>query len=150
MADVLTPEQRRLNMSRIKGRNTKPERLVRCALHARGFRFRLHQDRLPGRPDIVLSRYQTVIMVHGCFWHGHGCRLCKMPSTRREFWMEKIRRNHERDIAVTKDLEKLGWKVIVVWECAIRGRAANHIENVFGRISALILGKRRRILEVSA
>src|SRR5262245_20506194 len=93
MADVLTPEQRRLNMSRIRGADTKPERLVRSALHARGFRFRLHRRDLPGKPDLALPRYRAVILVHGCFWHGHKCSLFQLPETRREFWEAKIRGN---------------------------------------------------------
>src|SRR5450631_1336300 len=97
MTDVLSPEQRRFNMSRIRGSNTKPELQVRRGLHAMGLRFRLHDRRLPGRPDMVLTRYRTVIFIHGCFWHGHGCRLSKMPATRQDFWRAKIEGNAARD-----------------------------------------------------
>lgn len=120
--DVLTVEQRRLNMSRIRGRNTKPELLLRRGLHARGLRFRLHRRELPGRPDIVFPRFRAVVFVHGCFWHGHGCHLFAMPATRPEFWREKIGRNAERDGRVVAALRASGWRVLTVWECALRGR----------------------------
>lgn len=121
MADVLTPEQRRLNMSRIRGCDTKPEMFLRRGLHARGLRFRLHRRDLPGRPDLVFPLHRAIIFVHGCFWHDHGCALCKAPATRPDFWMSKISRNAERDQQVLSDLVKTGWRVLVVWECAIRG-----------------------------
>src|ERR1700719_1649815 len=97
MGDVLTPEQRRLNMSRIRGRDTKPELLLRRGLHAAGLRFRLHTERLPGRPGLVFPRYRAAILVHGCFWHGHDCPLFKLPATRSEFWASKIAGNRTRD-----------------------------------------------------
>lgn len=109
-------------MSRIRGSNTKPEVLVRSALHALGFRFRLHDRRLPGTPDIVLRRHRAVIFVNGCFWHGHGCKYSKMPNTRAEFWRQKISRTKARDTAAIEQLLNLGWNVIVVWECSLRGR----------------------------
>lgn len=121
MTDVLTPEQRRLNMSRIRGRDTKPEMFLRRGLHARGLRFRLHKRDLPGRPDMVFPAWGAVIFVHGCFWHNHGCALCKVPMTRSEFWITKIARNNERDRQVIEKLIKNGWRVLVVWECAMRG-----------------------------
>src|SRR5512146_2866358 len=108
-------------MSRIRGKNTKPEVLLRSALHRSGFRFRLHDRRLPGRPDIVLPRYRTVIMVHGCFWHRHqGCRFAYVPKTRVAFWREKFARNVERDRRTGNALRKLGWHVLTVWECKLR------------------------------
>src|SRR5215471_13052693 len=97
MADVLTPEQRRLNMSRIRGRDTKPELLLRRSLHARGLRFRLHRRDLPGCPDLVFPRFRAAIFVHGCFWHGHTCPMFKMPKTRTVFWRNKIHKNLDRD-----------------------------------------------------
>lgn len=121
MADVLTSEQRQLNMSRIRGRDTKPEMFLRRGLHARGLRFRLHRRDLPGTPDLVFSSYKAVIFVHGCFWHGHGCRLSKIPETRREFWLAKIRANLERDQRARYDLLESGWRVLSLWECALRG-----------------------------
>jgi len=108
-------------MSRIRSKNTKPEILVRKWLHKQGFRFRLHQKDLPGKPDIVLPKYRTVIFVHGCFWHRHpGCKKTTTPSTNTEFWEEKFRKNVDRDVRNRETLEALGWKVIVVWECEVK------------------------------
>lgn len=121
MTDVHTPEARTRNMRAIRSKNTKPELMVRKALHARGFRYRLDGACLPGRPDIVLPKYKTVIFVHGCFWHGHQCKYFKRPKTRTEFWSEKIRTNKERDQRSVVELLSLGWHVIIVWECALKG-----------------------------
>jgi len=108
-------------MSRIKGRNTKPELAVRSLLHRMGYRFRLHKANLPGKPDIVLARYKTVIFVHGCFWHRHkDCRFAYTPKSRTEFWLKKLESNVIRDIQVKSDLELLGWRVITLWECELR------------------------------
>ena len=108
-------------MTSIRGKNTKPEILVRKGLHARGFRFRLHNKKLPGSPDIVLPKYGVAIMVNGCFWHGHkGCRYATKPKTNIEFWETKIVRNRHRDEVTTAHLEALGWTVITVWECELR------------------------------
>ncbi|MBR4299300.1 MAG: DNA mismatch endonuclease Vsr [Bacteroidales bacterium] len=125
MADILTPIQRHSCMSRIRGKDTKPEIRVRKGLHRRGFRFRLQDRRLPGRPDITLPKYGVAIMVNGCFWHGHkGCRYATKPRTNPEFWETKIERNRHRDEVTTAHLEALGWTVITVWECELRGKAA--------------------------
>ena len=124
MADKLSSTQRKYCMSRIRGKNTKPEILVRKGLHARGFRFRLHNKKLPGSPDIVLPKYGVAIMVNGCFWHGHkGCRYATKPKTNVEFWETKIARNQHRDEVTNAHLEALGWHVITVWECELRGRS---------------------------
>jgi DNA mismatch endonuclease (patch repair protein) len=123
MVDVLTPEQRRLNMSRIRGKDTKPELLLRRGLHALGLRYRLHCKDLPGRPDIVFPRYRVAVLVHGCFWHGHDCPLFKLPATRREFWQAKIEGNRARDGRDLAALAAAGWSVLVVWECALKGPA---------------------------
>src|SRR5580698_1338192 len=120
MVDVLPSEQRRLNMSRIKGRDTKPEKLLRSALHARGLRFRLHRRDLPGRPDVVFVRSKVVVFVHGCFWHEHGCSYSKLPATRTAFWKAKLAGNKQRDARTLEDLRDTGWRVVVVWECALR------------------------------
>ena len=121
MADILSKTQRSYNMSRIRGKNTKPEILVRKGLHACGFRFRLHNKKLPGSPDIVLPKYGVAIMVNGCFWHGHkGCRFATRPKSNVEFWETKIARNRHRDEITTAHLEALGWHVITVWECELR------------------------------
>ena len=121
MADKLTSSQRSHCMSRIRGKNTKPEILVRKGLHASGFRFRLHNKKLPGSPDIVLPKYGVAIMVNGCFWHGHkGCRYATKPKTNIEFWETKIARNRHRDEVTAAHLEALGWTVITIWECELR------------------------------
>lgn len=121
MVDVLTQEQRRLNMSRIQGRNTNIELQVRKLLYANGFRFRLHRRDLPGNPDIVLAKYHACIFVHGCFWHGHSCSLFRLPATRQEFWSQKLNGNRKRDALVTQSLLEQGWRVLTIWECALRG-----------------------------
>ena len=119
--DTLTLSLRSHCMSRIRGKNTKPEILVRKGLHARGFRFRLHDKKLPGRPDIVLPKYGVAIMVNGCFWHGHkGCQYATKPKSNVEFWEAKIARNRHRDEVTTAHLEALGWTVITIWECELR------------------------------
>ena len=121
MSDTLSQTQRSYNMSRIRGKNTKPEILVRKGLHTRGFRFRIHNKSLPGSPDIVLPKYGVAIMVNGCFWHGHkGCRYATKPKSNVEFWEAKIARNRHRDEVTKAHLEALGWTVITVWECELR------------------------------
>lgn len=116
--DRLSKQRRSWNMSRIRGKDTKPEIRVRSLLHRMGFRFRLHRRDLPGKPDIVLPAYRTVIFVHGCFWHRHpGCRFAYTPKSRVDFWQTKFRRNVERHQEVTAALEELGWRVVVIWEC---------------------------------
>ena len=121
MTDVLTPEQRAHCMSRIRGKDTKPEVILRRALHAKGYRFRLHRRDLPGTPDIVLPKYSTVINVHGCFWHMHDCRYGTVrPKTHAAFWEAKRQSTVERDKATNKNLHALGWRVLTVWECQTR------------------------------
>jgi DNA mismatch endonuclease (patch repair protein) len=109
-------------MSAIRDRNTKPELVVRRALHRLGLRFRLHDRRLPGRPDLVFPKHRAVVFVHGCFWHHHDCHLFKWPQTRSEFWRGKIKRNVQNDEAALSQLRAGGWRVAVVWECALKGR----------------------------
>lgn len=135
MVDSLTPEQRSAQMSRIRGANTKLEVLVRKGLHARGLRYRLGGAGLPGRPDIVLPKYRTVIFVHGCFWHGHDCPLYRLPKTRTEFWQAKINGNKQRDKRVSDQLTSAGWHVIEVWECALRGQPAALQEAAFDQLA---------------
>ena len=121
MADVLTPEQRRKCMSRIRSRNTRPEIIIRKFLFAHGFRFRINVKRLPGTPDIVLRKYKTVIFVNGCFWHGHeGCRYFRLPKSNVDFWKNKIERNKERDLQERIKLRDMGWHVIQFWECQLK------------------------------
>lgn len=121
--DVHSPEQRSRNMSRIRGRDTRPELLIRRGLHGRGFRFRLHARDLPGRPDIVLPKHRVVIFVNGCFWHGHDCPMFRLPATRPEFWLTKIEGNRARDTVSAVTLADAGWRSFTVWECALRSRA---------------------------
>ncbi|MBP5688916.1 MAG: DNA mismatch endonuclease Vsr [Muribaculaceae bacterium] len=120
MADKMTPEQRHHCMSRIHSRDTKPEMIVRRWLWSQGYRYRLNVKQLPGRPDIVLTRFSTVIFVNGCFWHAHdGCDKYRIPLTNVDFWTEKFRRNRERDERNYRLLHKMGWYVLVVWECQL-------------------------------
>ena len=121
MADNHSVEQRSYNMSRIRSTNTKPELLVRHFLFANGFRYRLNVSRLPGKPDIVLKKHNTVIFINGCFWHGHeGCRYYVIPKTRTEWWLGKINRTKNRDATAYDALKQAGWKVIVIWECELK------------------------------
>lgn len=123
MVDVVDVATRSRMMAGIGSKNTKPEIQVRRYLHARGFRFRLHDKRLPGKPDVVLPKWKAVIFVHGCFWHWHGCRYFKLPKTNTEFWREKLSANKRRDEANCAQLVALGWRVLVIYECALRNDA---------------------------
>lgn len=139
MTDVLTPEQRHECMSRVRSKNTKPELIVRRYLFSRGFRFRINVKRLPGTPDIVLRKYRTVIFVNGCFWHGHeGCKYFVPPKSNTDFWMNKIKRNQERDLKARVQLRDMGWHVIQVWECQlkpkVREMTLKSIERTLNRI----------------
>ena len=121
MTDIVSHRIRSAMMAGIKGKNTKPEMMVRKALFAQGYRFRLHRKELPGSPDVVLPGRKLAIFVNGCFWHSHsGCRLAKIPSTRPEFWIAKLERNRARDREAIVKLNELGWRVLVVWECFVR------------------------------
>jgi DNA mismatch endonuclease (patch repair protein) len=125
MTDVFTPAKRSAIMARIKGQNTKPEILVRKLVHSLGYRFRLHQNKFPGKPDLVLARHEKIIFVHGCFWHGHvGCSRAALPSTNTDFWQKKIFGNRSRDSKVRRKLSRDGWKVMVVWQCQTRDTSA--------------------------
>lgn len=115
--DTISPEARSRLMSRIKGKDTKPEMLVRSAAHRLGLRFRLHGKGLPGRPDLVFPKHRTVVFVHGCFWHRHGCKLASNPKSRQDYWLPKFERNTRRDAEHRAALEAAGWRVAVIWEC---------------------------------
>lgn len=121
MADIVDKATRSRMMSGIRGKNTKPEMIVRSGLHRRGFRFRLHQKSLPGSPDLVLRQYSAIIFVQGCFWHGHECALFKWPKSHEALWRTKIEANRARDIRAIRDLTASGWRVAEVWECALKG-----------------------------
>ena len=133
--DVHSKEVRSYNMSRIKGKDTKPEETVRKYLFSQGFRYRKNDKKLPGTPDIVLPKYKTVIFVNGCFWHGHkGCKYFVWPKNNAEFWHKKIRDNILRDQRKVRALDLLGWKVIVVWECKIKSDKENTLKNLMKEI----------------
>jgi DNA mismatch endonuclease (patch repair protein) len=141
MADVVDRATRSRMMAGIRGRDTAIERAIRKALHARGFRFRVDDRRLPGRPDIVLPRWKAVILVHGCFWHAHDCGLCRIPSTRPEFWRDKLAGNADRDERNRRQLLEGGWRVATVWECSLRGRGQQAVEAVADRLGDWLRGR---------
>lgn len=143
MSDVHSPEARRRNMAAIRAKDTAPELLLRRSLHAAGFRYRLHDRRLPGRPDIVLRRHRAVILVNGCFFHGHDCRYFKWPKTRAQFWRSKIAGNRDRDVRNIDRLLLDGWRVLVVWECALRGDKIRMTANL-AKTSAWLQGHASR------
>lgn len=122
MVDVHVTDVRSKNMRAIKAKNTKPELFVRKGLHALGKRYRLHVKELPGKPDLVFPKYKAVVFIHGCFWHGHSCYLFKEPSSKKDFWNAKISGNRARDIKHVSSLSETGWRILTVWECAIKGR----------------------------
>lgn len=129
MVDTLTPEKRSWNMSRIRSTNTKPEIIVRQVLHAMGYRFRLHNPNIPGKPDIILPKYKSVIFVHGCFWHRHkDCKYAYNPKSKVEFWQKKFAGNKIRDQFIENKLSELGWNQIVIWECETKDK--NHIQKI--------------------
>ena len=127
MVDTLTKSQRSHRMSRIRGRDTKPEMVVRRMAHALGYRFRLHRRDLPGRPDLVFPRLKAVIFVHGCFWHRHPdpkCRLARMPKSKISFWRNKLEGNRQRDLRKQQELANQGWRVLILWECELKDKVA--------------------------
>lgn len=132
--DIVNEKTRSYMMSQIRSKNTKPELIIRKALFARGYRYKIHDKKLPGKPDIVLPKYNTVIFVNGCFWHGHNCHLFRIPKTRTEFWKDKIEGNILRDKRNKELLANSGWKVIEVWECSIKGKNIEHLESVINDI----------------
>lgn len=136
LADIVDRATRSRMMSRIRGKDTAPEMLIRRGLHARGFRFRLHDRKLPGRPDIVLPARRAIIMVQGCFWHGHDCHLFRWPASRPDFWRAKIRGNVERDRQNALALQTAGWRLLTVWECALKGRERLPEDQLLAAISS--------------
>ena len=127
-------------MAKVRSTNTKPEMLVRRGLHALGFRFRLHAKSLPGHPDVVLARYHAVIFIHGCFWHGHGCRRTVFPESNEAFWRKKLQRNMELDRLHRHALSKMGWRQLVVWECALRGKGRVKVATAVSQIALWLRG----------
>jgi len=142
--DIISPERRSALMSRIRGKDTGIEVTVRKGLHRLGFRYRLGGAGLPGRPDIVLPRYRTVVFVHGCFWHGHDCPLYRLPKTRTEFWEAKIARNKMNDVKASLELTKDGWRIATVWECALRGKHGT-ADDVPSLLAKWIVGSQMRL-----
>jgi DNA mismatch endonuclease (patch repair protein) len=134
-------------MSGIRGKDTKPELLIRKGLYHRGFRYRLHDKQLAGKPDIVLRKYRAIVFIHGCFWHRHGCRLFKWPKTRTEFWRKKLDDNFQNDQKVINSLKKSGWRLCIVWECALKG-ADKDIDTVVSSIAEWLVGH-EELLEIS-
>ena len=141
MADVVDSRTRSRMMSGIRGRDTKPEMVIRRGLHARGYRYRLHSSRLPGKPDLVFPSRRAVVFVHGCFWHGHGCALFKWPTTRHQWWRSKIEATQERDRAVARQLSSDGWRQLRVWECALKGKRRLGAQQVLERAAAWLDGR---------
>ena len=133
-AKSVTPAARSANMSHIRSKDTKPEMLVRRALHRLGFRFRLHVRDLPGRPDIVLPKYATIIQVKGCFWHGHSCREGRIPNSNRDYWEPKLLRNKARDVSNERKLRRLGWSVRTLWECQLEALTKEGLDDIIARI----------------
>ncbi len=138
MPDVVSAQQRSIMMSGIKRRDTKPELLIRSELHRLGFRFRLDDRALPGRPDIVLPKYKAAIFINGCFWHVHDCHLFKWPQSKKVFWREKLGQNQIRDIANIKRLEEQDWRVLIIWECALKGKYSLKLPELIKRVSLWI------------
>jgi DNA mismatch endonuclease, patch repair protein len=130
-------------MAGIRAKNTKPEMIIRRGLHARGFRYVLHDKRLPGKPDLVFPKHRAVIFVHGCFWHGHDCHLFKWPKTRQAFWRKKIERNRENDENAIVELGNDDWRIGVVWECALKGREAKPIKVALEKCSRWLCSYKR-------
>jgi DNA mismatch endonuclease (patch repair protein) len=139
MADVHSPERRSANMRAIKQKDTGPEIQIRQLLFGRGFRFRLHVKSLPGSPDIVLPKHHVAVFVHGCFWHGHRCHLFKVPATRTQFWVEKIQANCDRDDRDVAKLLAAGWRILTVWECALKGKQKRSTTDIVDQIARWIL-----------
>lgn len=140
MPDIVDSATRSRMMAGIRSTNTRPELAIRKALHAAGFRYRLHPRDVPGKPDMAFARYRAAVFVNGCFWHGHDCPLFRLPDTRREFWTAKIERNRQRDAEVRQQLQMAGWRSLIIWECAIRGRGAPGLASIIAGASAWLRG----------
>lgn len=152
MADIVDASTRSRMMAGIRSKNTKHELEIRKKLFALGFRYRLHDQRLPGKPDIVLPKYKAVIFIHGCFWHAHDCHLFRWPTSKTAFWKKKLAGNKKRDIENIASLKKLGWRILVIWECSFRGagkKREKEIDSIvkktvkwlnFGKVSSEIKG----------
>lgn len=149
MADIVDRKTRSRMMSGIKGKDTKPELVIRKALFAKGFRYRLHDKKLPGKPDLVFPKFNAVIFVHGCFWHAHDCHLFKWPSTNEAFWREKINRNKSIDKQNCSKLVNKGWRVLEIWECALKGKKKLEFSPLIDFISVWIQSDVDQITTIS-
>ena len=145
MADIVDSATRSRMMRAIRGKDTKPEVRLRKALFAQGYRYRLHSANLPGSPDILLPRFRAAIFVHGCFWHGHDCHLFRLPTTRADFWQQKIMGNRQRDMLVQERLADEGWRVLTVWECSMKGRTRMPFDQLVARVSDWLAGSDRQL-----
>lgn len=145
MADVVSPEVRSRMMSGIRGKDTKPEITIRSGLHALGFRFRLHVKNLPGKPDLVLPKWNAVILINGCFWHGHDCHLFKWPKTRKKFWKDKIEGTRKRDERNAQALEDAGWRVLTIWECATKGKNKKDLARLLKSVSSWLQSGKKKL-----
>lgn len=148
MVDVVDKATRSRMMAGIRGKDTKPELIIRKALHKAGFRYRLHYKKLPGKPDLVFPKYRALIQINGCFWHGHNCHLFRLPSTRTEFWKKKIEGNIERDCRNLDACHLQGWRTLVIWECALKGKEKLNMDELMNEIGSWILnGKINAVIE---
>jgi len=145
LADVHDKATRSRNMAAIRATNTKPELIIRKGLHASGFRYRLHAKELPGKPDLILPKYRAVVFINGCFWHGHNCHLFRWPATRQEFWQEKIAGNTARDQRHHTALSAAGWRIAVIWECALKGKTRQPPGDVIDRLSRWLVTEDREL-----
>lgn len=148
MSDVFSKQKRSEVMSNIKSSNTKPEKQIRSLLHNLGYKFRLHDKKIPGKPDLKLSKYNTVILINGCFWHRHNCHLFKPPKSNVEFWDEKLDKNRDRDLKNIENLIELDWRVLVIWECAIKGKQSLNDKELASKIS-LFLNSNFHLAEIT-
>ena len=143
MADIVSRQKRSQMMAGIRSKDTKPEKLIRSLLHNRGFRFRLHNPKLPGLPDLAFPKYKAVIFVNGCYFHGHDCHLFKLPSSNTDFWHDKISKNKSRDAVKISELNNLGWRVLSIWECSTRGKTKINVNRLVELCSKwLVSGKK--------
>lgn len=146
MIDIVDKKTRSRMMAGIGGKDTRPETLIRKALFRQGFRYRLHDRNLPGKPDLVLPKYRAVVFINGCFWHGHDCHLFKWPKTRANFWKQKIEGNVSRDQRNLVKNKSLGWRVAIVWECAIKGKTRRPLEEIVYDLASWLDGNEREIV----
>ena len=141
MTDVFDARKRSEIMASISGKDTKPELMLRKALHRIGYRYRIHDRSLPGKPDIVFRRFNAVVFVHGCFWHGHDCPLFRMPSSNEQYWKEKINNNRRRDAQVNSQLLEKGWRILTVWECSLKGKTRLNFDSLISAIEAWLISE---------